>query len=79
VDTPNKSELIAAQMSVEEIRQFIEADSLGYLSLDGMIEATGIQADSACVACWNEKYPTRITSEAETMWERDRESVASEG
>jgi amidophosphoribosyltransferase len=79
VDTPNKSELIAAQMSVAEIRQFIEADSLGYLSLEGMIEATGIHANSACVACWNGKYPTRITREAETMWERDRESVASEG
>jgi amidophosphoribosyltransferase len=79
VDTPNKSELIAAQMSIEEIRRFIEADSLGYLSLDGMIEATEIKPDSACVACWNGHYPTRITREAETMWERDRESVISEG
>lgn len=73
IDTPNKSELIAAQMSVDEICRFIEADSLGYLSMEGMIEAIGISADSACVACWNEKYPTRITQEAETMWERDRE------
>ncbi|MFN2530726.1 MAG: amidophosphoribosyltransferase [Pyrinomonadaceae bacterium] len=79
VDTPNKSELIAAQMSVDEIRTFIEADSLGYLSLEGMIQSTGIKADSACVACWNEHYPTRITREAETMWERDHESVAAEG
>jgi len=75
VDTPNKSELIAAQMSIEEIRRFIEADSLGYLSLDGMIEATELDKDSSCVACWNGNYPTRITREAETMWERDRESV----
>jgi amidophosphoribosyltransferase len=73
VDTPNKSELIAAQMSVEEIRKFIEADSLGYLSLDGMIEATEISANSACTACWNGNYPTQITREAETMWERDHE------
>lgn len=78
IDTPNKADLIAAQMSVEEIRQFIEADSLGYLSLEGMIEATGIKADSACVACWNEKYPTRITPKAETMWEREHEPVAAE-
>ena len=77
IDTPNKSDLIAAQMSVEEIRRFIEADSLGYLSLEGMIAATGISSDSACVACWNEKYPTRITPQAETMWERDREVVTS--
>ncbi len=38
--------------------------------------ATGISVDSACVACWNEKYPTRITHEAETMWEREHEAVA---
>jgi amidophosphoribosyltransferase len=78
IDTPNKSELIAAQMSVEEIRSFIEADSLGYLSLEGMIEAIGISADSSCVACWNEKYPTRITPQAETMWEREHEVASAE-
>jgi amidophosphoribosyltransferase len=76
VDTPDKAELIAAQMSVDEICRFIEADSLGYLSLDGMIEATGISPNSSCVACWNEKYPTRITQEAETLWEREHETVA---
>ncbi len=75
IDTPNKADLIAAQMSVEEIRKFIEADSLGYLSLEGMIAATGINPESACVACWNEKYPTLITPEAETMWERDHEVI----
>ena len=72
VDTPNKSELIAANLSVEEIREFIEADSLGYLSLDGMLEATGIDPNSACVACWNEKYPTQITHEAETLHSREQ-------
>lgn len=76
IDTPNKEDLIAAQMSVEEIRKFIGADSLGYLSLEGMIEAIGISPASSCVACWNERYPTRITSEAETMWERDHEALA---
>ncbi|HZJ44120.1 MAG TPA: amidophosphoribosyltransferase [Pyrinomonadaceae bacterium] len=79
VDTPDKSELIAAQMSVDEICKFIEADSLGYLSLEGMITATGLNENSVCVACWNGNYPTRITREAETMWERDHESVAAEG
>ena len=78
VDTPNKSELIAANMTVPEICQFIEADSLGYLSLEGMIAATGLNPDASCVACWNGQYPTRITREAETMWERDRESVAAD-
>lgn len=77
VDTPNESDLIAAQMSVEEIRQFIEADSLGFLSLDGMLAATEIEASSSCVACWTGKYPTRITRDAETMWDRDLEAVPS--
>lgn len=75
VDTPNKSELIAANMSVSEICKFIEADSLGYLSLDGMQQATGISADDSCVACWSARYPTRITSAAETMHSRE-ESAA---
>src|SRR3989475_8967002 len=72
VDTPDKADLIAANMSVKEIGEFIEADSIGYLSLGGMLEATGISPDEACVACWNERYPTRITSEAETMHARDQ-------
>src|SRR2546430_6725343 len=71
VDTPNKSELIAANMTIREICQFIEADSLGYLSLEGMMAATGIPANEACVACWNERYPTRITEDAETCWSRE--------
>src|SRR6185312_4298842 len=62
VDTPNKADLIAAQMSIEEICKFIGADSLGYLSLEGMMEATGISFNKACVACWNERYPTQITA-----------------
>jgi amidophosphoribosyltransferase len=78
VDTPNKSELIAANMSVKEIGEFIEADSIGYLSMEGMLAATGIDADQACVACWNERYPTRITREAETMHSREESSTASQ-
>ena len=76
VDTPNKSELIAANKSIEEIRAFIEADSLGYLSLAGMQEATGLAADESCVACWSERYPTRITREAETMHSREKAAAA---
>jgi amidophosphoribosyltransferase len=77
VDTPNRSDLIAAQMPIDEVRRFIEADSLGYLSLEGMLEACGQPAASSCVACWTAKYPTRITREAETMWEREHEPVPS--
>ena len=59
VDTPNKSDLIAANMSVEEIREFIEADSLGYLSLEGMKKACGEDAEPTyCSACYTGRYPT---------------------
>ena len=61
VNTPRKTELIAAQNTVEEIRQQIGADSLGYLSLEGMLEAAGMNEDEVCAACWTDKYPTKIS------------------
>jgi amidophosphoribosyltransferase len=62
VDTPRKAELIAAQMCVEEVCKYIEADSLGYLSLNGMLEAIGFETNSSCTACWDGKYPTKIVN-----------------
>jgi amidophosphoribosyltransferase len=62
VDTPRKAELIAAQMTTDEVCRFIEADSLGYLSLEGMLAAIGFEDKTACVACWNGKYPTNIVN-----------------
>jgi amidophosphoribosyltransferase len=78
VDTPDKSDLIAARMSVEEVRDFIEADSLGYLSMEGMLEACGLPAEASCVACWTGRYPTRISPSAETMYAREHEPVPSD-
>jgi amidophosphoribosyltransferase len=62
VDTPRKADLIAAQMSVEEVARYIDADSLGYLSLEGMMEAIGIKAENACNACWTSTYPTLVAT-----------------
>jgi amidophosphoribosyltransferase len=62
VDTPREDDLIAAQMSVEQVRNYIGADSLGYLSLEGMLEAIGIDTESSCTACWTGKYPTLIAN-----------------
>jgi amidophosphoribosyltransferase len=60
VDTPRKSELIAANNSIEEIRRFIEADSLAYLSLEGMKHACdGGEGNNFCVACYTGDYPTQ--------------------
>ncbi len=67
VDTPRKADLIAAQMAVEEVCRYIEADSLGYLSLDGMLEAIGFAENTACVACWNGKYPTPVAGGEPTI------------
>ncbi len=57
VDTPSKKDLIAANNTVEEIRSFIEADSLAYLSLDGLLEACGGEP-MFCTACYTGNYPT---------------------
>jgi len=60
VDTPSKRELIAANQSVQEICEFIEADSLAYLSLDGLLQACdGADGNRYCTACYTGIYPTQ--------------------
>jgi amidophosphoribosyltransferase len=61
VDTPSKNQLIAANKSVEEIREYIKADSLAYLSLEGLRKAAG-EGDEPiyCTACYTGRYPTNI-------------------
>ena len=61
VDTPSKNQLIAANKSVEEIREYIKADSLAYLSLEGLRKAAGEGDEpSYCTACYTGKYPTNV-------------------
>jgi len=60
VDTPSKDDLIAAQMDVDEVCGFIGADSLGYLSLEGMRESIGLESETLCTACWDDSYPTAV-------------------
>ncbi len=61
IDTPLKSELIASNHSLEEIRQYIEADSLGYLSQEGLLRAVGDQAgERHCTACFSGRYPVAV-------------------
>jgi amidophosphoribosyltransferase len=57
IDFPTRKELMAANNTVAQIRDFLRADSLGYLSLDGMIGATGLPAQNFCTACYTGKYP----------------------
>ena len=57
IDTAQKGQLIAASQSVEEIRKFLGADSLGYLSLKNLIKAVGIPKNPLCMGCLNLDYP----------------------
>jgi amidophosphoribosyltransferase len=57
IDTPTKKELIASSHTVEEIGKYIEADSLGYLSLPGLIRAVGGRGNEFCNACYTGQYP----------------------
>ena len=57
IDFATRAELIATSMSVEQIRESIGADSLGYLSVDGMVEATGQPRSELCTACFTGDYP----------------------
>lgn len=62
VDTPHRQDLIASRMTEAEICEYIGTDSLGYLSLEGMLEAIGLDAATTCSACWSGKYPTLIAN-----------------
>jgi amidophosphoribosyltransferase len=62
VDTPRREELIASSHTVEEIGRFIEADSLGYLSVAGMYRAVG-EGTSFCAACYTNDYPVAVPEE----------------
>jgi amidophosphoribosyltransferase len=60
VDTPTKGELIASNKTVEQIREFVGADTLEYLGLEGMFRSVMGERGSYCAACFDEKYPTPI-------------------
>jgi amidophosphoribosyltransferase len=57
VDTPSRQELIAATHTLDEITKFLDADSIGYLSLEGLLSAVGAQRSSYCTSCYTGTYP----------------------
>jgi amidophosphoribosyltransferase len=63
IDTSTRKELIGAQRKIEEIRQHIGADSLGYLSLDGLVNATGLSSERFCSGCFSGTYPVEVPME----------------
>lgn len=64
IDMPTKSELIASHKSVEAIRRYLGADSIGYLSLNRMLEMPSLPKESFCHACFSGRYPIDISRRA---------------
>jgi len=69
VDTPERAKLLAAQMNVEQMRDYINADSLAFISIEGLYRALGQERDAGqpqrCDACFTGAYPTTLTDLAE--------------
>jgi amidophosphoribosyltransferase len=63
IDTPRRSELIAATHTLEEIRKYIEADSLCYLSLEGLLKAVNSHRENYCTSCYTGRYPVPFPRE----------------
>jgi len=60
MDFPTSDELIANKMSVDEIKDYLDVDSLHYLSLKGMLDATGMDHSNFCTACFSGDYPIKV-------------------
>ncbi len=79
LDTGRRSELLAADMSVGEIAEYLQVDSLAYLELDRLVTATGVASEAFCTACFTGEYPVRYpTTTRSSRWSRSR-SPASRG
>ena len=81
VDTPERAKLLAAQMSVEQMRDYINADSLAFISIEGLYRALGQTRDAAepqrCDACFTGEYPTSLTDADESATAAGLSLVAS--
>ena len=76
IDFPDRSKLMAANYSLDEIRKYLNADSLAYLSQQGMVKATGLPAESFCMACYDGDYPVPYDPTADKhIMERRRARV----
>ncbi|HEU0008829.1 MAG TPA: amidophosphoribosyltransferase [Verrucomicrobiae bacterium] len=80
IDFPDRSKLMAANYSIEEICKYLNADSLAYLSKAGMVAATGLPADAFCMACYDGDYPVPFDPKLEKhIMERRRARVEGLG
>ena len=80
IDFPDRNKLMAANYSVDEIRKYLNADSLAYLSQPGMVKATGLGKESFCMACYDGDYPVPYDPKTDKhIMERRRARVESFG
>jgi len=80
IDFPDRSKLMAANYSIEEICKYLNADSLAYLSKEGMVAATGLPADGFCMACYDGEYPVPFDPKLEKhIMERRRARIEGLG
>ena len=77
VDMATRGELIAAQKSIPEICDFIGADSLGYLSIDGLVESVGLPRNTFCLACFTGNYPIPVQLEMDKLALEQKAVVAT--
>ncbi len=81
IDTPRRSELIAATHTLDEIRDFLEADSIGYLSLEGLMSAVGPSNGHYCSSCYTGQYPVEFPRDERTYLQLalklDKETVTN--
>ena len=80
IDFPDRKKLMAANYSLDEIRQYLNADSLGYLSPEGMVKATNLPKEGFCMACYDGNYPVKYDPLTDkSIMERRRARVESLG
>jgi amidophosphoribosyltransferase len=80
IDFPDRNKLMAANHSVDEIRKYLNADSLAYLSQTGMVKATGLPTESFCMACYDGRYPVEYDPKLEkNIMERRRTHASGLG
>ncbi len=80
IDFPDRNKLMAANYSIDEIRRYLNADTLGYLSQDGLVKATGSPKSSFCMACYDGDYPVPYDPSVDKdIMERRRARVESLG
>jgi amidophosphoribosyltransferase len=77
IDFPDRKKLLAVNHSLEEIRQFLGANSLSYLSEEGMVKATGLPKSSFCMACYDGNYPVHYDATVDKHIMERRSAMAA--